>query len=309
MSIVIIFNNKDPKPWANILQQKLPDVNIDIYPNVKNKENVVFALCWKPEKGVLAQFPNLSVVQSVGASVDNVINGQQIGAHIAVTRIVDPQLTADMFEYLLTGIMNYLKNTNAYFLDKNHKIWQQKPYKTIPNTTVCVLGLGELGAYAATKLSALGFKTKGWSKSEKNLPNIACFHGKNGLKQALKGTDVLINLLPFTTETENILGLDNLKRLNKGGFLINVGRGQHLVDDDLIHLLENQHLSGALLDVFREEPLPENHPFWHNEKITITPHVASLTNVGTASNGVVENYRRFQRKEKLLNVVSVSKGY
>jgi glyoxylate/hydroxypyruvate reductase len=309
LSIVLIFNNKDPKPWAEVLQQKLPETSVEIYPNVEDKAKITFALCWKPAENILSEFPNLRVAQSVGASADGIIKTQQIADNLIVTRIVDKQLTADMFEYLLTGVMNYLQNTNQYFQDKTHKIWQQKPYKTIAKTTICILGLGEIGTYSAVKLWALGFKVRGWARTAKNLPNITTFHGERGLETALMGTDILINLLPLTSETENILNYKNLSKINKNGFLINAGRGEHLVEDDLLQILDNQHLEGALLDVFRTEPLPQNHPFWANEKILITPHVASLTNVETASNGVVENYKRLQKNEQLLHIVSIQNGY
>jgi glyoxylate/hydroxypyruvate reductase len=309
LSIVIIFNNKDPKPWAEVLQQKLPETSVEIYPNVEDKAKITFALCWKPAANVLSEFPNLRVAQSVGASADGIIKTQQISDNLIVTRIVDKQLTADMFEYLLTGVMNYLQNTNQYFQDKTRKTWQQKPYKTIAKTTICILGLGEIGTYAAVKLWALGFKVKGWARTAKNLPNIITFHGEKGLENALIETDVLINLLPLTSETENILNYKNLSKIYKNGFLINAGRGEHLVEDDLLQMLDNQYLEGALLDVFRTEPLPQNHPFWANEKILITPHVASLTNVETASDGVVENYQRLQKNEQLLHIVSIKNGY
>jgi glyoxylate/hydroxypyruvate reductase len=309
VSIVIIFNNKDPKPWATILQQKLPNTTIEIYPNVKDNTTIYFALCWKPDKNVLSQFPNLKVAQSVGASADNIINTQELSVNTIVTRIVDDQLNNDMYEYLLTGIMGYLKNTALYAEDKNSKTWQPKPYKTILNTTICILGLGKIGAYAAQKLSALGFTVKGWSRSAKKLENITTFYGENGLQEALDATDVLINLLPFTTETENILNETNLAQLNKNSYLINVGRGQHLVEKDLLYLLGTKHLSGALLDVFRDEPLPAQHAFWTNANITITPHIASITNVETASEVVVENYKKLQHNEALTNIISLKNGY
>jgi glyoxylate/hydroxypyruvate reductase len=309
LSIVIIFNNKDPKPWAEVLQEKLPEVRVEIYPDVKDKSAIDFALCWKPEKNVLSEFPNLKVAQSVGASADGILKTQQLSDKITVTRIVDRQLSTDMFEYLLTGVMNFLQNTNLYRQDKTLKNWQQKHYKTIKQTTICVLGLGEIGAYVAKRFSDLGFKTKGWARTEKQIENVATFYGEEGLKNALLDTDVLINLLPLTPEVENVLNYETLSKLNQNGYLINAARGEHLVEDDLIQVLDNQHLAGALLDVFRVEPLPQNHPFWTHEKIVMTPHVASLTNIRTASDGVVENYRLLQKNEALQNIVSLKKGY
>ncbi|MCG8326269.1 MAG: glyoxylate/hydroxypyruvate reductase A [Chitinophagales bacterium] len=284
-------------------------MDIEIYPKVKDPQRVIFALCWKPQPKILAQFPNLKVVQSVGASVEHITQSQNLPAACFLTRIVDQQLSEDMFEYILTGVMSHLKRFSDYHRDKKQKHWNQKPYKTINNTSIGILGLGSIGAYVATKFGQLGFKVKAWSRSEKHIENVSCFWGENGLGNVLDSTDILINILPLTTETADILNLQNLEQLNKNGYLINVGRGEHLVESDLLTLLENEHLSGALLDVFRTEPLPEQHPFWQHEKIKITPHIAAITNLGTASNIVVANYENLLKGEELLNVVSLKKGY
>ena len=309
MSIIICFNNKDPKPWQETLQTKLPDTTIEIYPNVTDSEAITFALCWKPEQNSLAQFPNVKVVQSVGASVEHIIQSQDLASDCVVTRIVDNRLSEDMFEFILTGILSHLKRFAEYQKAQKEKQWQQKPYKTIQNTSIGILGLGKIGTHVATKLAQVGFTVKAWSKSEKTLVNVSCFYGNDGLTDVLQNTDILINILPLTSATENILNLKNLSQLNKNGYLINVGRGEHLVENDLLRLLNNQHLSGALLDVFRTEPLPENHPFWEHKNITITPHIAAITNIETASGIVVTNYKNLLNEKELINVVSIEKGY
>lgn len=192
---------------------------------------------------------------------------------------------------------------------KSNKIWQQHHYKSINNTTVSILGLGSIGGYVAEKFAQLGFNVKGWSNSSKQIPNVKSYHEENEFDTVLDNSDFLINLLPLTVTTEGILNIETLKKLPKSSFIINVGRGEHLVDEDLIKLLDTSMLSGAFLDVFRIEPLPKEHPFWNHSKIQITPHVASLTNVETATEQITENYRRFIKKEELLNIVSIKKGY
>ncbi|MCK8523483.1 glyoxylate/hydroxypyruvate reductase A [Aquimarina sp. D1M17] len=309
MSIVICFNNKDPKPWQNALASKLKGVNIEIYPEVEEPEKVTFSLCWKPDKNALSKFSNLKVVQSVGASVEHIIQSQNLSPDCILTRIIDHQLSQDMFEYILAGIMSHLKKLPEYQLDEKQKPWDQKPYKRIDNTRIGILGLGKIGTHVAVKLEQLGFKVKAWSKSEKSVKNILCLHGHDGLSNVLYNTDILINILPLTAETENILNIRHLEQLNKNGYLINVGRGEHLVDSDLLILLNNNHLSGALLDVFRTEPLPIEHPFWQHDKIRITPHIAAITNVDTASDIVVTNYQNLLKGKELINIVSLKKGY
>jgi glyoxylate/hydroxypyruvate reductase len=309
MSIIIIFNNKDPKPWAKSLTEKLPQTVIQVYPNGENPDLVEFAVCWKPEKKVLNQFPNLKVIQSVGAAIDHITRTQDIKKGQILTRIVDENLSNDMWEFLLAAVMSNLKNLPRYFRQKDDKIWQQTGYGLIKNTTISILGLGKIGAFVAAQFAALGFIVKGWSQSDKTIENVQCFVGQNELTDFLNDTDLLINILPLTDVTENILDKMALKQVKKGSFLINVGRGEHLVESDLLELLDEDYLTGALLDVFRLEPLPQEHPFWSHPKIQITPHIASVTNVETAANQVAGNYVSYMSGKGLQNIVSMEKGY
>jgi glyoxylate/hydroxypyruvate reductase A len=309
MSIVLIFENKNVEPWKNALIEKLPNTVIEVYPNVKDNEGVDFVICWKPKKKVFEQFPNIKVIQSVGASVEHITNSQTINDDNIITRIVDEKLSNDMWEFLITIVLSELKNISSYFAQKSDRIWQQHPYKSINNTTVSILGLGSIGAYVAEKFAQIGFNVKGWSTSKKEILKVKSYSGENEFDTFLNNSDFLINLLPLTDKTKEILNKSVLQKLPKNAFLINVGRGEHLVDEDLIDLLNTSMLSGAFLDVFREEPLPKEHPFWNHSKIQITPHIASLTNVETAIDQITENYKRFLKKEELLNIVSLKKGY
>ncbi|WP_272148609.1 2-hydroxyacid dehydrogenase [Tenacibaculum aiptasiae] len=309
MSIAIIFNNKGPGIWKQKLKETFMNTTVEVYPEIRDKEKVEFILCWKPEVGVLSEFPNLKVVQSVGASVEHILKTQKLDGSIIISRIVDKNLSIDMFEFILSSILMKMKNFNKYFYDKEHEVWSQKKYQSINNTRVTILGLGKIGSYVSERLADMGFTVKGWSNSQKNIRGVESYHGKEDFKKSVEDSDFLINLLPLTSETENILNTASLRLLNKAAFLINVGRGEHLVENDLINLLNTQYLSGAILDVFREEPLPKQHVFWKHPNITITPHVASLTNVDTAIDLVAENYNRFLNKKELLHIVSLKKGY
>jgi glyoxylate/hydroxypyruvate reductase len=309
MSIVIIFNNKNPKPWAESLKEKLPQAVISIYPEVENPASVTFAICWKADKNVLLNFPNLAVIQSVGASIDHIVRSQTVHKNQIITRIVDENLSNDMWEFLLAAVMSNLKNLDNYSRKKEEKKWEPTQYATIKNTTISILGLGQIGSLVAKNFAALGFQVHGWSTSEKNIENVTCYAGQNELEVFLKNTDFLIHILPLTTETERFLDKNVLKQIKKGGFLINVGRGEHLVEQDLIDLLDENYLSGALLDVFRVEPLPQDHAFWTHPKIQITPHIASLTHVESATTQIAENYKNYTSGKALRHIVSVEKGY
>lgn len=309
MSIVIIFENKNPEPWEKALKKKLPNATIEVYPNVKNKEAVDFVICWKPIKNVFEQFPNIKIIQSVGASIEHITTSQTINNDSIITRIVDERLSNDMWEFLLTIVLLELKNAKTYIEQQAKNTWKQHNYKTIDETTISILGLGKIGGYVAEKFAQVDFNVKGWSNSKKQIPNVKSYNGESEFETFLNNSNFLINLLPLTDKTKGILNKNTFKKLPKGSFLINVGRGEHLIDADLMYALDNSTLSGAFLDVFINEPLPKEHPFWKHPKIQITPHVASLTNVETATKQIIENYRLFLKNEELINVVSLKKGY
>ena len=309
MSVVLIFENKNPEPWEKALSKQLPNTIIEVYPDVKNKDTVDFVICWKPQKNVLKQFPNVKIIQSVGAAVEHITNSQTIHDHMVITRIVDEQLSNDMWEFLLSIVLSELKNMNIYSNQQTNNIWKQHSYNTISSTTISVLGLGKIGGFVAHKFAQIGFKVKGWSNSRKQISGVKSYEGKEQFDAFLKDSDFLINLLPLTDKTQGILNKKTFQKLSKKAFLINVGRGEHLIESDLISALDNSELSGAYLDVFTEEPLPKHHAFWKHPKIQITPHVASLTNVETAVEQIIENYRLFLNNEELINVVSLKKGY
>lgn len=309
MSVLLLFENKDVRPWAKILKAKLSHTKVEVYPDVVDAATVDFVICWKPKKNVLKQFPNIKLIQSVGASVDHIINTQTIHDNTKISRIVDKNLSHDMWEFVLAVVLTRLKNTETYQSQQREKVWQQHTYRALNETTVAILGLGKIGAYVAEKFAQLGMKVKGWSNSEKTISNVESFIGKEELGLCLKEADFLINLLPLTRKTKDILNKTTLQQLPTHAYLINVGRGEHLVESDLLELLNSSHLSGALLDVFRTEPLPKDHPFWNHPKIQLTPHVASLTNIESATNQIVENYNRLVNNKEFLNSVSLKKAY
>lgn len=309
MSILIICNNKDPKPWADALKKELPGTEINIYPDVQDKEKVEFAICWKPDNNVLKPFTNIKAIQSLGASVEHIFDTNEIDYNIQVSRIIDPQLSHDMYEFLLAITLNHLRKLSLYEVQQNQKKWEQHSYQNIKSTTVSILGAGKIGGYVAANFAKIGFDVQTWSEEIVNIPSVNSFYEDDGLQSMLKDTDVLINLLPLTKKTKGILNKKLLLKLKKDAYLINVGRGPHLVNDDLLNLLSQNHLSGAFLDVFDEEPLPQNHTFWNHPKISITPHVASLTNTNTAVQQIVENYNRLKNDKPLLNLVSHERKY
>lgn len=234
MSVLLIFENKNPEPWKKILDEKLTNTKVEIYPSVKDKSAIDFIICWKPKKNLFKEFPNVKIIQSVGASIDHITNSQEIDQSVIITRIIDNQLSNDMWEYLLSIVLSQIKNLSFYQKQQKDYFWEQKEYQSVNNTTICILGLGKIGKYVSEKFAELGFKVKGWSNSKKEILNVKSFSGKEEFSECLKKSNFLINLLPLTNETKDILNKSSLEKLAKNCFLINVGRGEHLVDNDLI---------------------------------------------------------------------------
>lgn len=308
MSIAIIFNQKQSEEWLMKMQSLLPNTKVEVYPNIINPSDVDFIVTWKPHQDYIQEFPNLKVIQSVGAGIDHLLH-TQIPPSIKVTRIIDPTLKQDMFEHVLTCIMSSMKNFPKYHKDQIQSQWNPTSYQSIKQTTVTILGLGEIGYYVAEKLVLLGFKVKGWSNSKKDLQQIESFAGQNELVEAISKTNFIVNILPLTKETKNLINKTFFDKVNDGTCLINVGRGAHVNEKDLLDAIEEGKIAEAYLDVFSQEPLHSDHPFWINEQIYITPHIASITHADSSLSQVVENYRRMQDNVSLLNVVDIQKGY
>ena len=308
MSVAILFSQKSSEEWQQKLSELLPETKVEVYPEIENPNDVEFIVTWKPHIDYVTDFPNLKVVQSIGAGIDHLLH-TEILENIKVTRIVDPALKQDMYEHVLACIMASMKNLMPYQQFQFEQDWKPLTYRSINETTVTILGLGEIGLLVAEKLVALGFKVKGWSNSEKNSEGVESFAGENELSSAISNTDFIVNILPLTNETESILNTNFFNQCADNTVLINVGRGAHLVENNLVKAIENGKIKEAYLDVFREEPLPKNHPFWTNRQIFVTPHIASVTNATTALVQVVDNYKNMLKDQPLLNEVSLKRGY
>ena len=308
MSILIVSPGRDPKVWVRELRLQLPDHDVYVWTEDLeiDKEKVDFAVSWKHPFGIYKDYPNLKVISSMGAGVDHITGDPDIPENIIVTRIVDEQLTVDMSAFVLALIMSYLKNISFHHCNET---WEPKKYLKVDDVQVGILGLGILGSGLAKVLRKNDFKVSGWSNSEKKMDGVLTFHGDSQLPEFLKNTNILVCLLPLTPETDSILNMDLFQQLPKGAYVINVARGEHLVEEDLLEMVQEGHLSGASLDVFRKEPLPEDHPFWKEPKIMITPHIASITDPRKVVPQVVENYRRLKAGKELINVVPRDKGY
>jgi glyoxylate/hydroxypyruvate reductase A len=296
----------NPKPWVDGIWQSEFVSKVHLWPTEADLSNVSALFVWKPlPVGVIALLPNLKWISSLGAGVDHLMTDPQIPTEIPITRIVDPRLTIDMTNYVMMAVIMYQRNFKLLQENQAKSQWERSTYN---NLKVGVMGLGELGGHLANQLVTSGFEVSGYSRTKNHIVGAETY-AEHGLEEFIADLDVLVNLLPITPKTVGILNRDLLSQTKKGCYLINVARGNHLVDVDLIDLLDNGHLSGAMLDVFHQEPLPENHPFWKHPKITITPHVASVTSPQSALNLLKENIERLVNEMPLLHQVDLNVGY
>lgn len=309
MSFLIVSPGKDPKNWVEALKNQHPGLNIYVYPEDHDKEEVDFALAWKHPRGLFKNYPNLKVIASMGAGVDHITSDPELPENVKITKVVDEILEEDMGNFVLSLILDHQRDLSVYKRQQAEKNWSPINYKRNKDVKVGILGLGHLGLTTAKTLVKNGFNVHGFSKTPKDIDNIESFAGENELEAFLEESEILVNLLPLTPQTEKILNKGFFQKLPKGAYVINVARGEHLVELDLIEMLDQGHLSGAALDVFWQEPLPEDHPFWEHPKILVTPHIASVTHPRYVVPQIVENYERMMEEEPLKNVVEREKGY
>ena len=309
MSIVIIRQDNKIELWKEALQRVAPEIKVYSYLEKHAREEIEVALVWKHPKGTLSKYSNLKYIASSGAGVDFIFADQTTPKNLPITRVVDTMLASDMSEYIIAVIFSYLKHLNGYKIAQTKSVWKPKAYYRITDFTIGILGLGALGNVLAKDLVKFWFKTQGWSATKKSIIGVSTFAGQKELSTFLSTTEILVCLLPLTKETKGILNKNFFKQLPQGAHIINAARGGHVVDKDLIEMIDNNHLSGASLDVFHQEPLPASHPFWTHEKINITPHYASVSDTASVVPQIIENYRRMKKGAPLLNSVSTVKGY
>lgn len=295
--------------WAPQLRQLMPEIDIRYWPEIGNPDEVDAVLMWQAPEGLFERLPKLKAIFATGAGVDAIMSDPTVPKHLPLARLVDPSMTAEMSEYVVMQTLRCHRQEPLYAAQQRDRVWTVHPQIHPHQRRVGMMGLGQLGQDALRKLAPFGFALGGWSRTPKALDGVETFSGQDGFDRFLARTDILINLLPLTSETENIVDAKLLAKLPDGAFFINCARGRHVVDDDLLAALDSGRLAGAVLDVFHQEPLPVEHRFWSHPKVVLTPHAAALTNPLTAAPQIVDNLRRVQAGQPLANLVDRARGY
>ncbi len=308
--VLMIKPGRDPaENWIKAINGKISDLEIRVWPDCGNREDIEFALVSHIPPGELAQFPNLRFVASTAAGVDDLLADPGLSHDVPIIHGVNTERSDTMAQSVILHVLRYHRDFQVYVEQQSRHEWKRHPLVAADERRVGIMGLGALGSEAATRLATFGFDMAGWTRRPKTIDGITNFHGPDGLGPFLGRTDILVCMLPLTAETEDVINAETLAALPKGAFVINCARGAHVVDGDLIKALDSGHIAGATLDVFRTEPLAPDHPFWDHPRITITPHTSSQGRAAFGVDVLVENMRRARAGEPLVNLVDREAGY
>ncbi|UFZ05362.1 glyoxylate/hydroxypyruvate reductase A [Bradyrhizobium ontarionense] len=307
ISIALLSRPGLMDPMKEPLARELPGVTFASWPEEAARE-AELAVCWKPEAGALAAMPKLRLIHSIAAGVDNILSDPTV-PDVPLCRIVDPDITSAMTEFVLWGTLYFHRDFDRVISQARDGLWRRYDQRAAKDRRVGILGLGALGTAAAVRLVDLGFAVSAWSRSPKVVAGVRTFSGADALGEFLSETEILVSLLPLTPSTVGLLNAERLGRLPQGAALVLCSRGEHLVADDLVALIRSGHLRGAVLDVFEHEPLPSDHPLWREPGVLVTPHMAAIASWEVIAQQVADNVRRLLRGGALLNEVDRARGY
>ena len=273
MRVTFCCTDTNAQPWLEGLRAALPGADVALW--ARGASPADYAVVWAPPQTFFDEQTALRGVFNIGAGVDAL--KLRLPEGVPVVRLDDAGMSVQMAEYVCHAVIRHFREFDTYEADVAGGKWSYRKPRARADFPVGVMGLGVLGERVALALKPFDFPVLGWSRSAKNIDGVQCFSGDDGFDKFLAGTRILVCLLPLTPETENILNHSNLSKLLAGAYVINMARGGHVVDGDLMALIDSSHLVGATLDVFRQEPLPSAHPFWKHPKVTVTPHTSART--------------------------------
>ena len=301
---------EDMDVWLKCLRLAMPEVDIRVYPDDGDVNEVEFAVVWKHPRGILKKYPNLKAILSLGAGVDHIISDPDLPKGLPIVRLVDKKLTHEMCLHALHWVLHFHSDQYLYRSQQLKRQWIQQSSIQTEDRTIGIMGLGNIGRSIGELLVTQSFNVIGWGANQKSsLTDIKYYYGQDQLSDFLGRTNILINVLPLTSDTTNIITKKELSLLPKDSFIINIGRGGIINEDDLLTLLSEGHIKAAALDVFAQEPLPENNSLWDHPSVYITPHIAGQSNPNSAGQTISENIYRIQKGELPYPIYSKTNGY
>lgn len=309
MTLLIATPTLEPDAWVRALRREAPDLEIRVWPDCGDPAEISFILAWETPAGFFGPFPNLRCIASLGTGVDHLLADPQLPPNLPVTRVIDPSMSQAMSEYVILHVLRFCRHSDHYGRAAARCEWRPRIPAKAGDMTVGVMGVGQLGGDVAQKLKLLGFPVIGWRRRSVKAAGVETFCGDGALPEFLGRSRILVCMLPLTPRTQGILNATCFRQLPMGAYVINVARGGHLVETDLLDALERGQLAGACLDVFQSEPLPADSRLWRHPRVTVTPHIASLTNPREVVPQIVANYRRVAAGERPQQQVDVQRGY
>lgn len=312
MSILLASTDfwEDMEVWSSALQEAMPEMDVKVYPDEGDVNDIEYAVVWKHPRGILNQYPNLKAILSLGAGVDHVISDPELPEGLPIVRLVDKKLTHEMFLHSLHWVLHFHSDQYLYRIQQQSREWIQQSSVQSEDRTIGIMGLGNIGKSIGDSLVNLDFNVVGWGARPKNsLGEINYYYGQEQLAVFLRQSDILINVLPLSENTKNILTKNELKLLPEGSFIINIGRGGIINESDLLSALDSGHITAAALDVFAQEPLPENNSLWTHPSVYVTPHIAGQSNPRSAAKTIAANIRLIETGEDPYPIYSLNSGY
>ena len=309
MRISFCCTDTKAQPWLDGLRAAIPRATVEVW--YAGALAADYAVVWAPPQQFIDEQPKLKGVFNIGAGVDALM-ALRLPPGVPVVRLDDAGMSVQMAEYVCHAVIRHFREFDRYEADTAEGKWSYRKPRARQDFPVGVMGLGVLGERVSRALAQFDFPVMGWSRAPKAIAGVQCFSGESEFNDFLAASRVLVCLLPLTPDTDNIMRRNTLARLRPGGYVINVARGSHLVDEDLIALLDSGHLAGATLDVFRTEPLPAAHPFWKHSKITVTPHTSARTLREESIAQIAGKIRALESGvpiASLAGVVDAKKGY
>ena len=306
MKIVFCCTGTKPEPWIDGLRAALPGAKVAVWePGAPAAD---YAVVWAPLQTLLDQQPQLKALFNIGAGVDGLLK-LRLPPQALVVRLDDAGMSVQMAEYVCHAVIRHFREFDGYEADVKQGRWSYRKPRIRAEYPIGVMGLGVLGSRVAQALRLFDFPVNGWSRTPKALEGVRSYAGAARFDEFLSASRVLVNLLPLTPDTHDILCRDSLSRLLPGAYVVNVARGAHLVDADLLALLDDGHLAGATLDVFRTEPLPADHPFWAHPRISVTPHTSARTLRDESIAQIAGKILALERGEAIAGLVDPARGY
>jgi glyoxylate/hydroxypyruvate reductase A len=306
MKITFCCANTPAEPWLQGLRTALPGANVALWqPGAAAADH---AVVWAPPQQFFDEQPQLKGVFNIGAGVDALLK-LRLPPTATVVRLDDAGMAVQMAEYVCHAVIRHFRELDVYEASIRAGQWISRPSRNRADFPIGVMGLGVLGERVAKALNVFDFPVNGWSRSAKSIEGVTGYCGAAQFDDFLRASKVLVNLLPLTPDTQGIMNRASLSKLQAGGYVINVARGAHLVDDDLLTLLDSGHLAGATLDVFRTEPLPVDHPFWRHPSITLTPHTSARTLLETSIAQIAQKIMALERGLSVVGIVDPLRGY